>query len=575
MSKGLKRIISVVLIILMLFCCLWVNGFAAESRVITYDIPAELGNASVAYAAATTAEEKSNLPLARYDKLSVTANGEELFVYATGVAVDHAWADQVGFTLPQRYTPVVIFEFVGSVDMVIDASQMAVLCDDAALSLESFSTATVSPVSRGVVARVDGKRASFTLTQPGDYTVVLGDDERTAIHIFASAPKNYNLGDSPLYIQPGETQLPDGWENASALVFLPGLHRWGTKGIKPKSNQTVCLAGGSVVESHIQIDGGAKNVQIVGCGILDDSQSKSWKIDDGVPNFAPINCCRGTGNITIKDITVLNPSLWMIMINGVDGVNIDNVHLISGKHNGDGISVQSSMNVTVTNSFVRSWDDSLVIKNRSESKENNISSHTIRFSNVTVWNDLAQSMEIGYETNQGNLLVYPKIYDVTFEDITVIYSLHKPVISIHNADNAEIYNVLYKNITVEHANMGKGDAGDNAQLIELSNARPYGGYAATPNRGRIHDITVDGLTVLNTDRTMNTVVIDGADGDSRVENIRLNNISVGSKRLRAVNTKNNRLSLEMNRFTRNIRIDSVRYTLLHRVFNWLLNLLGI
>ena len=44
-------------------------------------------------------------------------------------------------------------------------------------------------------------------------------------------------------------------------------------------------------------------------------------------------------------------------------MSIDGVKIITARPNGDGITVQSSRNVTVSNSFVRTWDDSLVVKN--------------------------------------------------------------------------------------------------------------------------------------------------------------------------------------------------------------------
>lgn len=56
-------------------------------------------------------------------------------------------------------------------------------------------------------------------------------------------------------------------------------------------------------------------------------------------------------------------------------------------------------------------------------------------------------MEVGYETD-GEY-----IRDITFENITVLHNFHKPVISIHNADDAKINGVTFRNITVEDAQM--------------------------------------------------------------------------------------------------------------------------
>ena len=57
---------------------------------------------------------------------------------------------------------------------------------------------------------------------------------------------------------------------------------------------------------------------------------------------------------------------------------------------------------------------------------------------MVLWTDLAQSMEIGYET-YGE---YMK--DIVFRNITVLHNFHKPVISIHNSDDTKIENIVFQ-----------------------------------------------------------------------------------------------------------------------------------
>lgn len=59
---------------------------------------------------------------------------------------------------------------------------------------------------------------------------------------------------------------------------------------------------------------------------------------------------------------MLNPNAWACQAyDSHDGV-IDGVKIITARPNGDGISLQSCQNYEVKNCFVRSWDDSLVVK---------------------------------------------------------------------------------------------------------------------------------------------------------------------------------------------------------------------
>ncbi|HCR41553.1 MAG TPA: hypothetical protein DIW41_11695, partial [Lachnospiraceae bacterium] len=68
-------------------------------------------------------------------------------------------------------------------------------------------------------------------------------------------------------------------------------------------------------------------------------------------------------NVEIRDIIALNPNAWVL--NSLSSKNeiIDGVRIVSSRPNGDGITLQSCENILVQNCFVRSWDDSLVVKN--------------------------------------------------------------------------------------------------------------------------------------------------------------------------------------------------------------------
>src|SRR5690606_8203799 len=131
------------------------------------------------------------------------------------------------------------------------------------------------------------------------------------------------------------------------------------------------------------------------------------------------------------------PAGWTIHAQESKNILIDNIKIITARPNGDGISIQSCEDVVVRNSFVRTWDDSLVVKN-----VNNQSTNNILFTNNILWTDLAQSMEVGYEAYG------PSMTNIIFEDITVLHNYHKAVMSIHNADQANIDNVIFRNITI-------------------------------------------------------------------------------------------------------------------------------
>ena len=139
-------------------------------------------------------------------------------------------------------------------------------------------------------------------------------------------------------------------------------------------------------------------------------------------------------------------------------------------------------------------------------------------------------MEIGYETNKGNK-IKPTITDITFQNITVLHNFHKPVMSIHNADNAEVSAIRYENIVVEDASMGKGDSSDNAQFIDINNLKSS--WTSVQNRGSIHDVTFDGVYVIGGDDTIDfregnlcPIRIQGFDETALCQDITVNDLFI-------------------------------------------------
>lgn len=200
---------------------------------------------------------------------------------------------------------------------------------------------------------------------------------------------------------------------------------------------------------------------------------------------------------------------------------VDGLKIISSRPNGDGISVQSCQGVEVKNSFVRTWDDSLVVKNYRSSSEN------IHFDNIQIWTDLAQSMEVGYETNKGQV-DNPSISDVSFTNICVLHNFHKPIISVHNADNADVHDITFQNITVEDVWVGSGDANEMPYLIDLW-VCSSSSWSTTPERGTIHDIMIDNVKVLGGREAGSR--IKGYDSDHDISDVTIRNLELFGKKI--------------------------------------------
>ncbi len=360
------------------------------------------------------------LPL--YKTLRFYAAGEQIPVYAVKRNASQVWDGEAS---NRQDDAVASFSLEGKVTLKLQCA------------FNPLNDVTIRPLGRNVPYAIDKARwvISFTISAPGQYVI---ETRYRTLHLFVN----------PM------TEAPSG-----SMVFKAGLHtkeddsRINSKDeIILRNGSKVYFEEGAVIRAKLRASD-AYNISVTGPGFLDGSTfDRSVKRGTtAVP--VDFSYCH---NVTLSDFACLDPAGWTFNMFFDETVSMSNLKVISSRSNGDGISLQSCKNVKIDGCFLRTWDDSLVVKNYvnwrngAEGETSNI-----HFSNCLIITDLAQSMEIGYET------IGTKMEDIFFSDITVLHAYHKPVFSIHNGNNANIRNVRYENITVEDASIGKGD-GTNA-----------------------------------------------------------------------------------------------------------------
>lgn len=451
-----------------------------DSKLVLYEGPKSLKDAAEEDIK-TVSEMNRDFSLMHCTDTKVAVNGYDCYVYDTNVNHNRQWFGD--YLPPQSRTPITYFDFEGIADITVTVPNI------------DLTTVKISPLSYGITPIIDAEKhtVSFTITEPDNYTIVYNDSPSRALHIFAN----------PLEVNPPK----DGDEN---VVYI-GPGEWNIDSIMLEDNDILYLAGGAVVHGVVQSNY-CSNIKVMGRGILDGSKFTGWQ---GKAAMVPLkfDFC---DNVVINDIIVLNPNAWVCSASTSTNGTIDGLRIISSRPNGDGITLQSCQNYLVQNCFVRSWDDSLVVKNYTgDSKD-------ITFRDNQLWTDLAQSMEIGYETNKGKK-EDAVISGITFENITVLNNFHKPVISVHNADDATITDVTFKNVIVENAQMGSGDGDEIPYLIDFNIAQSTS-WSTTKERGQIRNVLIDGVTV-HAGR-FNGSRVHGFDETHTVEDITIKNLTI-------------------------------------------------
>ncbi|MFA6800608.1 MAG: glycosyl hydrolase family 28 protein [Acholeplasmataceae bacterium] len=477
------------------------SGIQTSTDLIIYDMPDILDTSS------------------RYE---ILVEDSPLFVYET--LVNHARS----FTWVNSTDKVSVasFDFLGKVHVQINIKDDYIVTE-----------ASVHPLSYNIETTIKGNMIEFDLEYPANYTIELnepvsqsapnGSVIQEAIHLFANP-----IEEDP--ITEAEAALDDD------IIYIgPGV--WKTDTIPVSSGQTIYIAGGAFVYGQFNLYN-VNDVTIRGRGIISGS---IYSREEASERTIPLEF-QHCDNIYIEGISLLDPAGWTIHAQESSNIVIDNIKIITARPNGDGVSIQSCNNVVVKNSFVRTWDDSLVVKN-----VNNQSTNNVRFSNNIIWTDLAQSMEIGYETYGGS------ITNVTFEDITVLHNYHKAVMSIHNADQANIENIYFKNITIEDA-YEVGDVWTESYdnfFIDLSIAYNKDWSKSESVRGTIKNVYFDNIKVLNDKKygaTESDLIIrmNGFDSNKNISNIYFTDVDFRGTPITSAN------SISSNNFVSNIYIES-------------------
>ena len=110
-------------------------------------------------------------------------------------------------------------------------------------------------------------------------------------------------------------------------------------------------------------------------------------------------------------------------------------------YNTDGVDIVNSQNVTLKNSFIHSFDDTVTVKGI-EAYRDTDNLH-ILIENCTLVCDWGRACEIGLETNC-------KLYDdITFRNCDVLHGGFAAM-DIQNGDYAEVRNIRFEDIRVEY-----------------------------------------------------------------------------------------------------------------------------
>lgn len=148
----------------------------------------------------------------------------------------------------------------------------------------------------------------------------------------------------------------------------------------------------------------------------------------------------GVDNLTIRDITIRDGAYWTVHLIGCNGAVIDGINLLNNLkiRNGDGIDLDHSKNVRISNCHITSGDDCICLKNRREYEAYG-SCHDITVTNC-VMTSRSCAIKIGSENMDS-------IYNVVFDNCVITRSNRG--LGIQNRDEGTVTDVVFSNIRMD------------------------------------------------------------------------------------------------------------------------------
>ncbi|MBC7887380.1 MAG: right-handed parallel beta-helix repeat-containing protein [Ferruginibacter sp.] len=250
----------------------------------------------------------------------------------------------------------------------------------------------------------------------------------TAPFTFMASPFNLK-SNIDFHLQGGAKLLANPDEKVytkSAFRQNPGE---GTIWIGGENIQNLTISGNG------EIDG--NGISFMGAGLEDSYELKPFSILDPRPHVLTIV---GGKNIRIRDVKIGNSAYWTLHLVGCDDVVISGITLVNSLkvRNSDGIDLDHSKNVRISDCYIESGDDCICLKNRREFEEFGACE------NITVTNCTMTSRSCAIKIGSENM---DTIRQVLFNNCIIKKSNRG--VGIQNRDEGVVSDVIFSNMIIE------------------------------------------------------------------------------------------------------------------------------
>ncbi len=352
---------------------------------------------------------------------------------------------------------------------------------------EDVTSAKLLPASSGIKPECIGNTITFTVAKPGQLTLEVNGNWVNSLHLFAN---------------PIEAAAPNP-NDPNVIYFGPGVHQ--VQNIQVTTGKTVYIADGAVVYGHPEgANPGApifylkgSNIVLRGRGIIDGSLCPR-----GNRSVLGVN---GT-NIQVEGVILRDSSGFTLPVRRSDNVKISNVKVFGWRGNSDGMDICNSRQVDISDCFLRTFDDLIVLK--TDKNQGELRDVTIK--HCVLWNEFAHALSLGAELREP-------LTNVLFSDCDIIHDKGREwLLRVYNCDSASVKNVVFDNIRIEEAR--------RLMSVWIGTAV----WSKETERGHIDDVTFKNITSVAPELPAPLADLVGFDANHAVNHVRFLNVVIGN-----------------------------------------------
>ena len=320
----------------------------------------------------------------------------------------------------------------------------------------------------------------------------------------------YDSGGGTVYFPTGDYLCGTIYLKDNIILKLEaGATIWGSRKIEDYDDINVCY---SDVKPHFLFYGNeVKNVTIEGQGTINGNGDAFWATDLKPVRPKTIHM-RKSSNITIKDITIRDSACYNVWLLGCDNVNIDGISIINphDSPNTDGLDIDCSSNVRISNCYIDTGDDAIALKSDSYRLCENKACEKITVTNCNLRTSCC-AIRVAYEGDSP-------IRDCTFSNLTIFDTdIGIDIISILPEEGsfgvkidegAKIERLNFSDIVMDKVNypiymwLGKAREGEHKGFIKdisINNVTAYGrngSYIGGMSNKKIENVLLNNINLI-------------------------------------------------------------------------------